>query len=298
MADTIIQTRKTQARKPGVSFVLSLFFPGLGQMYNGDLAGGIAFALLRTVALLAPPLWAAASRPLSCVGVFIVFIFVVIVLTFASPVEALVRARRNRELPVRRYSAALPYIVFAIADTVITCIAVMVVAAFFSVQVPDVFRAGPLLSAGDVVLVRHYVPEGPRRGDLSVLDDGSVARIIAREGDRVAYVNNVFYVNGRNLPLGYLADHVIARFTADREEVVSEAGDAVSYPVRFKQSQAITLRGIGGVMRKGTLLVASDTRLDSDFARIIPASSLRGRVEGVLFSTFLRKIGISPFGDL
>ena len=46
---------KTGARKPGRSLLLSLLFTGLGQMYNGELAKGAAFCLMRAVALAALP---------------------------------------------------------------------------------------------------------------------------------------------------------------------------------------------------------------------------------------------------
>jgi hypothetical protein len=298
MADTIIQTRKTKARKPGVSFALSLFFPGLGQMYNGDLAGGAAFGLLRVIALMAPPAWAVTRRPFSSIDVFIAFMLIILALTIASPLEALIRARRNAELPVRAYNSTGPYVAFTIAGTIINVIAVMILASFFSIRTSDGDRAGPLLDAGDVLLIQQYAPEGYRRGELALLEDGSPARIIAREGDSVKYEKNIFYINGRSLPLGYLADGIIARFAADREDVVSESGDAGPYPVRFRQSPSITLQSIGGMVQKGAVLAAADTRLEKDFARVVPAASLRGRVEGILFSLNVRKIGMNASGDL
>jgi len=297
MGEALIQTRKTASRRPGVAFMLSLVFPGLGQMYTGDLAGGIAFTLLRPLAIVAAPVWA-AGRNTSAVDVIIVFMLIAAVLTIASPVEARMRARRNAELPVRSYNAAGPYILFTIAGIILHCAAIMALAAFFSIRIYDGFRAGPLLSPGDLILVRHYIPDGPQRGDLALLDDGSAARVIALSGDRVKYVDNIFFINGRKLSLGYLDDTIIARFAADRGDVLSETGDAGPYPVRFRQSPDITLQGVNGLVGKESLLVACDTRLDSDFARIVRASSFSGRVEGVLFSRNFRKIGMDASGDL
>ena len=80
--------------------------------------------------------------------------------------------------------------------------------------------------------------------------------------------------------------------------MLSEAGDAGKYPLRFKRSPAVTLAGLEPKVRAGHLLVATDTRLVKNFARIVPVGSVRGRVAGVLFSERLSKIGMNAFGGL
>ena len=124
---------------------------------------------------------------------------------------------------------------------------------FFRSRYPAGTERALFFHPGMLILINNYVPDGPRRGELVFLDDGSAVRVIARGGDSVKYENNIFYINGRNLPLGYLADDIIARFASDREDIVSETGESGPYPVQFKQSQEITLQGIGGTRAKGTL---------------------------------------------
>lgn len=80
--------------------------------------------------------------------------------------------------------------------------------------------------------------------------------------------------------------------------MISEAGGARKYPVRFRQSPAITLEGLAPAVPPGRLLVASDTRLVKNFAHIVAAGSAGGRVEGILFSTRLSKIGMNAYGGL
>jgi signal peptidase I len=298
MADKIIQTQKTKARNPRVSFVLSLICTGLGQMYNGDLARGAAFCLLRTVPLLALPAWVITRRPATSITTFIYIMLVVLIITIASPLEALIRVRRKRELPVRFYNLNLYYAFFVLVQVVLTSIAVLMLVSFFNIERVKDESAGPLLQAEDIILVNRYMPQGCRRGELVTLAGGVVGRVVAMGGDAVKYDNNMFYVNGMVIPLGYLADGVVMRFSSDRDDVVSEANDGRKYPVRFKQSRDITLQNVGAPVRKGMVLVADDTRLKKDFARIAPVDSIRGRVEGILFSTTLSKIGMDAYGGL
>ena len=48
--ETIVTVR--HARNPGLAAVLSFFWCGLGQIYNGEIGKGIVFVLLYTVSLL------------------------------------------------------------------------------------------------------------------------------------------------------------------------------------------------------------------------------------------------------
>jgi hypothetical protein len=297
MTDRIIRTLKTEARKPGRSLLLSLIFTGLGQMYNGELAKGAAFCLMRAVALAALPLSVIERAAAPSAVTALCLAAAVLILTAASPAEAFIRARRRPDLPVRAYGSAPWYCAFAAGCALVTALAAIFMAAFFTVVLIEDGAAGPLLGPGDVVLVNRYRPEKAARGELTVAG-GIPARVIALEGDAVKYEGNIFFVNGRALPLGFLNDRAIAGFTADRGDVLSESGDAGKYPVRFRRSPEITLAGLETKVRAGHLLVASDTRLEKNFARIVPVGSVRGRVAGVLFSVRLSKIGMNAFGGL
>ncbi len=298
MTDKIIQTRKREAKSPGVAFLLSLFFTGLGQMYNGDLPRGAVIFLLRTMAFLALPAAMVTREPVSGITVFISLMAAALLITVASPVEAMMVARRGRELPVRGYNSIRAYAGYAIIQSVINTMLVIMLAAFFSAgQVAD--RCGePLLEKGDIVLIYRYAPQGYRRGDLVFHKDGTLGRIVALGGDSVRYENNIFYVNGLPLPLGYITDDTIAHFSETRGDVLSEMNDGRKYPVRFKQSPGVTLRAIAPMVNRGSVLVSTDSRLIKDFARTIPVDAIYGRVEGILFSSYLRKIGMDAFGNL
>jgi hypothetical protein len=297
MTDKQIKTTRTGMRSPGIAFMLTLFFTGLGQVYNGDLARGAAICLIKALPLLALPAWAALRRPSSSIKPFIMVLVIVLAITIASSLEALFRARRRKDLPVRVYNSTPFYVAFAVVQKIILTLAVLAVSTFFMTGRVKDTHSGPLLERGDILLAQRFLPEGFRRGDMVLLQSGSIARVMALEDDAIKYDNNIFYVNGRSLPLGYLADGIISRFSDQTGDVISESNDGRKYPVRFKQSGEITPGDITTPVPRGSLVVAGDDRLRKDFARVVPVGSVRGRVEGVLFSARVRKIGIDSFTD-
>jgi hypothetical protein len=298
MADKIIQTLKTKARNPGISFALSLIFPGMGQMYNGDLFMGAAFCLLRTMPFLVLPAWIMTRRPATTIIAFFCFIAIVLVMTIAPPLEALICARRNREMPLKAYNSSFSYVLFGLVQSILTAVGVLIILTFFTIEQVKDKNAGPLLKPDEVVLINRYMPGGARRGDLVIMADGTVGRVTAIGGDTVIYDDNVFFVNGRILSLGYLADEVIARFSAEREDILSESNEGRKYPVRFKQSPSIAPEEIPRPIRKGTVLIAADTRLEQGFARVVHVDAIQGRVEGILFSSQFLKIGMDSYAGL
>jgi hypothetical protein len=298
MADKIIQTLKMKARNPGISFVLSLIFTGMGQMYNGDLVRGVAFCLLRTIPFLALPAWIITRRPATTMTAFFCFIPIVLAITIASPLEALIRARKSREIPLKVYNSGIYYALFGLVHIILTAIGVLIIVSFFSIERVKDEKAGPLLKPDEIVLINRYMPGGPRRSELVMMAGGAVGRVMAQGGDTVIYDDNVFFVNGTILSLGYLADEVIARFSPEREDILSEKNEGRKYPVRFKQSPSIVPREFPRPIRKGTVLVASDTRLEEGFALVVKADAVRGRVEGILFSSSISKIGMDAYGDI
>lgn len=216
MTDKTIHTQKTAARGPGRSLLLSLLFTGLGQMYNGELAKGAAFCLMRAVAIAALPVSVMKRAAAPSAGTALWLAAAALALTAASPLEAYLRARFHRDLPVRAYGTRAWYCAFAVACALLTASAAIILASFFMVGRVTGGAAGPVLEKGDIVLVSRYRPERVERGALLFLD-GAPARVIALGGDTVRYEGNVFFVNGTALSLGFLTDRVIARFTPDRE---------------------------------------------------------------------------------
>ena len=294
----IMQTRKTETRSPLIAFALSLFCPGLGQMYNGDLPRGVSFFILRTIPLLLGPVAVLKWNPASCVRLLMGCAFAWMIIPLLAALESLVTARRAAVLPVRRYNAAGFYAAFGAVCILLTALCVLPPASFFRVARVDAAGRGPLLEKGDWILQRAYGVPGYARADLVVLNNGFTGRIMALEGDVVRHADNIFFVNGRALPLGYLADPVIRSFSPDTYDIVSESNEGRKYPVRFKAALRLALPGLKSPVPQGHVLIASDTRVSEDFAATVPLDSISGRVEGILYSPNPRKIGMDSCANL
>jgi signal peptidase I len=294
----MIKTQKIKTRYPFIAFLLSLVCTGLGQVYNGDLAKGLAFGLLRSIPLLLVPLAVLKQKPASCITLFTVLFFISAAISLLSPGEAFVRARRKREIPQKAFNSYTGYGLFALVNAALTAVSAALLISFFSIEkVPDK-SPGPAIASGDYILLLRYPFVQYVRGDLVLFDGASIGRIIAIESDRVRYSDNIFYVNGRALILGFIPDDVIRRLSSDSEDIISESSDGKRYPIRFKKSVAIVLDDIGPTVKKGHILIASDSRVEKNFGRMVPANQVRGRVEGVLYSSNMRKILMDPWAKL
>ena len=298
MAKIIIYTDNSYPRKPAVAFLFSFLIPGLGQVYNGDLMRGIAVALIRTLPLFLLAAVSIDSTSRSCIRAFFLMSAAYIMLTFASALEACIVACIRKELPKRFFNRARWYVLFAIVSILFTCIALLMVFANLAFERVRTDRAAPLLKGGDIVLVRRFLPSGIKGGELAWFDEGRAARVIAREGDLVSYVGNVWLVNRSPLSLGYLKNEDVSRYDAGAEEVLSESTEGRRYPIRFKYSPLLIPKGMVSPIPKGSLLVADDTRTIPGFSRVVPADSIKGRVEGIVYSSRLRMIGIDGYGGL
>ena len=298
MAKIIIHSDNSYPRKPAAAFLFSLLVPGLGQVYNGDLMRGIAVALIRTLPLFLLAAVSIDSTGSSCIRAFFLMLAAFFILAIASALEACIVACIRTELPKRFFNRAQWYVLFAAVSIGFTSLALIMVCVNLAFGRVRTERAGPLLRQGDIVLVRRFLPAGIRRGELAWFDEGKAARVIAREEDLVSYVGNVWLVNRSPLSLGYLKNEAVARYGAVVEEVLSESTEGRRYPICFKYSPLLAPKGIVSPIPKGSLLVADDTRTIPGFSRLVPADSLKGRVEGIVYSSRLRMIGIDGYGGL
>jgi signal peptidase I len=294
----MIKTQKINTRYPGIAFLLSLVCTGLGQVYNGDMVKGIVFGLLRCMPLFLIPLAVLKEMSVSYINTFMVMIFICLTIIIAAPCEALWRARRSREMPQKAYNSITGYGIFVLINAFITALSIVLLISFFSIERVLDKNPGPMIDSGDYVLVKRFASSGYARGDLVLYEHGSVARIIALEGDSVRYAGNIFYINGRALILGYLADRVIQRFASDWEDIISESSDGKRYPIVFKTSAAIYLQHLDAKVKKKHILVASDRRIEKNFARSVPVDRVQGRVEGIFFSSNIRKIMMDSWAGL
>src|SRR5271157_5693982 len=129
----MIKTQKIKTRYPFIAFLLSLVCTGLGQVYNGDMAKGIAFGLLRSIPLLLVPVVTLRQKPASCITVFAVLLLISVAITLLSSGEAMLQARGKREIPQKAFNSYTGYGLFALINTALIAVSVALLISFFSI---------------------------------------------------------------------------------------------------------------------------------------------------------------------
>jgi signal peptidase I len=196
---------RIKRRNPIIAFALSLPIPGLGQMYNGQLARGLTML----VALLLVGLINVTIGPTTTFPGLVSWILFSLALSLSVAVDALLGARRVREIPLKWYNKWYYYT----GIIVIFCLAInpfiRLIRPFAQCRafvVPSEAME-PTLRKGDRFVARAnpYRSQTPVRNDVVVFPfpkDPSkmfVKRIVGLEGDKMEIRNKQLFVNDRPL---------------------------------------------------------------------------------------------------
>lgn len=240
----------TRARRPLVAVVASLLLPGLGQIYDGEVARGVAL-LLALACLLPSAAWLALHGPraalsplvlagvLGCLGLY-VYSVVAAYRTAARLREDFVPGPWNRPMVYLAVFLFGHVFVLGLADYVTRA---NLVETF---KVPSASML-PGILPGDQVFADKRVghPGGRklRRGDIAVFvypNDRTtlfVKRIIGLPGDKVVIEGTRVTVNGVALDrteLNALPDPSLDRLLADHV-AFRESGDGTAYTVLWRK---------------------------------------------------------------
>lgn len=196
---------RVKRRNPVVAFVLSVIFPGLGQMYNGQLGRGTG--------LLAALLLASVVGEI--IGLKTTFLGLCILIVLGSAiylsvaVDALLGARRVKEMSLRWYNRwyyyAGIYGLFLLAFIHLAPLARPLYTLKANMFIMPAASMEPTLCKGDRFMTRvnPYLNGTPVRNDVVVFpypEDPSkkfVKRIVGLEGDKVQIKDKQLLVNDR-----------------------------------------------------------------------------------------------------
>lgn len=216
-------------RKPSTALNLSLFLPGLGQVYCGALGRGLLhLAALAALLVSAIVLLATRSAPPKTLLITVAVLSVIPAAYSAWDARRMALASREdyRRKDSNRLSvyAALTFLMMS----VVTGLAFSVRENFLHVFVMDGSSMSPTLDAGDKILVRKdsYRDHEPEHNDLvAFLNPANrrqtwVKRVIALPGDTLEIKAGIVHLNGEalkevtgvrldntNLPLITIPDH-------------------------------------------------------------------------------------------
>jgi signal peptidase I len=194
-----------RVRRAWLAALLSLIWPGVGQLYAGRLQKALilwaVWAILIgsavAIADIAPP------TPGTFEGVQLLLLLVLGVAIYAA-IDAFRQARRQRISVLKRYQRVWVYFLaiiplHALADGA----AYSIGSRSFSIPGPAML---PTVEPGDYIFVRPLDGQGIRRGDLVVFHlprdrrFDYFKRIIGVPGDRIELRSGVVYVNDQPLP--------------------------------------------------------------------------------------------------
>jgi signal peptidase I len=280
-----------RARNPAVAALLSAMVPGLGQMYNGELAKGALYLVALCVA--AVPL--SFLAPLSFSSLMIA-VLILLALWIWIVVEAARTARRmSAPFARRRYNNGWAYALAAVfmlvgVQALMGVIISKLAVDFFEVRTPAM---EPTLLPGDLVVAerllrnRERVPRGniiafvwPVEAATNVL-----RRVVGSGGDALAMKGKTLYVNGRQPDETYV-EHVSHEDAFNPEEYdwqrryLLPGSDSTRYhPTRDNWGPI--------VVSNAALFVLADNREAAEDSRtkgFVNAADVYGRVRYVLFS--------------
>jgi signal peptidase I len=156
MKSALIHSGSPWKRNAPAAFLLSLFFPGLGQVYNGEFSRGAAFQGGIALLVFTIPFYAARFPARNHLAFFVAMILSALLLWIASPVEAFAYAWRSTGASRKRYNTVPAYLEYMAVSLCVTALLCFVTAAFFTAaKVPD-GRMAPALLSGERVLVDTF----------------------------------------------------------------------------------------------------------------------------------------------
>ena len=134
MKSGIIISETGLNRYPWLAFTLSFFFTGLGQVYNGDLAKGIVFFLLRIFTFVFPVAVIILRNYDSYISFFGAAAVINILIWILSPVEAMYTARGLDVINLKKYNSLIFYIPYCVINTSLILSSLFFVSLFASIE--------------------------------------------------------------------------------------------------------------------------------------------------------------------
>ena len=302
MKNKIIRTENLKKRNLIVSFILSLLFTGLGQMYNGDLLKGVVFFVFRILTLLIIPVYITFNIIESYIYFFVVIAFLHTMAILLSPVEAVFSARKKAEISLNRYNSLIFYFFYAILSLIISILPLSLTSSFFSIEKVKTDLMHPSLLEEEYALVYRYTKNGFVPGDVISYagknEEIRMGRVLANGGDIVNFNDNAYQINGKALPLGIFSDEELnMKGQENAENLFFEVNSGRKYAVKSYTSKlsSNSMENSGILVDENILFIAFDNRTKESKYDLVDISSVTGRIEGIIYSDRLNRILMKTF---
>lgn len=285
-------------RKAWLAFLLGLFLPGLGQLYNGQVNRAAWFMLaswvfgIPLIGLLVsyfPDSWT-ASLMLGSIALALISWFI-------SCIDAFVQARKLKNYTAAAWQGAGTYLFLILLVTV--CLFPLLTQQVRKhwiepFRIPSASME-PALIAGDFIYAdKHYNCLGCdaviQRGDIITFtypnnrNMGYIKRVIGLPGDQIKIRGQTVNVNNKAL--------TVQSAEQNGAIVVQERYETKQWPVIWKNPRAV-IPATDLTVPTGQVFVLGDNRTNSNDSRYfgtVPLADITGRARQVWFS-YNREVG-------
>jgi signal peptidase I len=301
---------RLKRRRWYLAALLSLLCPGLGQLYNTQLRRALTFGAL--VATANAVTLVLLARMAVSVHIMIAIIPVVTFLVAAvlyGIVDAIIGARRLKQVELRRFNRAWVYIAVAVAWIVLNELSTNAVATA-SYNIPSGSNI-PTLLVGDYLMAEkgYYSRNEPRRGEIAIFKLPSapkidyVKRIVGLPGDTIQMIGGRLYINGAPAARERVEDETVARgaTTLRIPHYIETLPGGHRYRIREERGDDGALDNTPPYLVPADhYFVLGDNRDNSQDSRVlsevgfIPRGNFRDRPTYIYWSRDLSRMGLHP----
>lgn len=276
-------TTTATPRNVFIAFLLSLFFPGLGQVYNGQPKKAIFLFCLR----LLIPLLFGLTRGVTFFYGLLSLVIMEIVLRIYIIIDGVVHAKRQKNYTLKPYNTW--YYLLLIAVAMITIQGVYDLKTVLGAQVFKIPTTSnsPTLHPGDWVMadMRAYKDNEPDYGDLVVYSSQSgqllAFRVVGKPNDSIELIDNVVSINGKPGKANFIRETINDEIlVTEFEEELPNGHKHLIYTFKLPYDNSKTnVKNI--VVPPGSYYLLGDNRdnaADSRYEGFITKDKIKGRI--------------------
>ncbi|UQA76634.1 signal peptidase I [Sphingobacterium siyangense] len=208
---TTIDVPQSHPRNAFKAAVFSLVFPGLGQVYNGQIKKGILYFAL---SYLIPVIFAVTRWATSFAGM-VIFLTIAISFLLFMVVDAIINAKRQKFYILKPYNKWYNYVLIAIFISTTTLVFDIKKMIGIQSYIAQTTANNPTILEGDWIITdtKAYEKNTPKIGDLVTFtkEDGQLFmyRIVGLPKDTISLKDNIVSINNKLSKSKFIADRNI-----------------------------------------------------------------------------------------
>ena len=295
MNDKIIKSSIKIKRNPAISFFLSIFFTGAGEAYNGDLSKGLIVFSIKTITLMIFPLLIYIKESDSYIIPFVITVLITFGLHIFSAFYAAYKSYKKKESALKKYNNIIFYLLFILFNTVISIYTLSIIYSTIDLVLITNNDNMPSINQNNVVLCLKYLPHKFKKGDLIITENGTISRIIAIENENFKIIKDNIRIDNFPIEREILTEIDLKKYSIEFGEKIVFEKNNKKYPVISDESLLSSSNIKDITVKPGFFITGTDNRSIKNQFTEVPLNTIKGRIEGILFSKNWKRITAKPF---